>query len=57
MNKKQSYLLIKRLNNNKTEKLKACLIKCCIFILIDKKTFLALQPHLLLISKLLHITY
>ena len=25
--------------------------------MIDKKTFLALQPHLLLISKLLHITY
>ena len=40
-------------------KWKTCdlLINCFIFILLDEKTFLALQPHLLTISKLLQITY
>ena len=44
------------LSNNKW---KTCnlLINYFIFILIDEKTFLDLQPHLLMISKLLHITY
>ena len=41
------------------DKWKTCnlLINYFIFILIDEKTFLDLQPHLLMISKLLHITY